>query len=89
MLKKTTLDEAPALLRIGAMHTLLLWLFLDGASTVELDAGHMIVLSAPPSRLLLSGRVAARWLARPPLRPPSAASWSAPSASVEARHVRS
>jgi len=64
VLKKTTLDEAPALLRIGAMHTLLLWLFLDGATTVELDAKHVIVLWAATVALLLSGRVAARWLAR-------------------------
>ena len=64
VLKKTTLDEAPALVRIGAMHTLLLWLFLDGATTVELDATHVIILWVATVALLLSGRVAARFLAR-------------------------
>src|SRR3954451_4715190 len=46
VLKKTTLDEAPALLRIAAMHTLVLWLFLDGTTTVELDDKHVMVLWA-------------------------------------------
>jgi exopolysaccharide biosynthesis polyprenyl glycosylphosphotransferase len=64
VLKKTTLDEAPALLQIAALHVLVLWLFLDGATTVALGASEVMVLWAATVALLLCGRVTARWLAR-------------------------
>ncbi|HWT25070.1 MAG TPA: sugar transferase [Solirubrobacteraceae bacterium] len=64
VLKKTTLDEAPAILQIGGVHTLVLWLLLDGGTAVELDASDVIALWGAIVALLLCGRVAARWIAR-------------------------
>ena len=64
VLKKTTLDEAPALLQIGALHTLVLWLFLDGVTTIALSTTEVLRLWVMTVVLLLCGRVTARWLAR-------------------------
>jgi exopolysaccharide biosynthesis polyprenyl glycosylphosphotransferase len=64
VLKKTTLDEAPALVQLSALHTLVLWLVLDGFADAELQAVHAVVLWGTTVALLLCGRVAARWLAR-------------------------
>jgi exopolysaccharide biosynthesis polyprenyl glycosylphosphotransferase len=64
VLKKTTLDETPALVQIAGLHTLLLWLFLEGATTVELDASEVMSVWALTAAVLACGRVVARWLAR-------------------------
>jgi exopolysaccharide biosynthesis polyprenyl glycosylphosphotransferase len=64
VLKKTTLDEAPALAQIAALHTLVLWLVMDGIADVGMHASSVILLWGATLGLLLCGRVAARWLAR-------------------------
>jgi exopolysaccharide biosynthesis polyprenyl glycosylphosphotransferase len=44
VLKKSTLDEAPRLVQVAALFTLVLWLFHDGTTAVELDASDVMVI---------------------------------------------
>jgi hypothetical protein len=44
VLKKSTLDEAPRLVQAAALFTLVLWLFHDGTTAVELDASDVMVI---------------------------------------------
>ena len=64
VLKKTTLDEVPALLQVAGLLSLLVWLALDGLTGVELDASEVVVMWATSFVLLVSGRGVARWIAR-------------------------
>ncbi len=64
VLKKTTLDEAPRLLELSAVFTLLLWLFHDGFTSVTLGAGDVMVTWGGTVVLLLGLRGLARWLLR-------------------------
>jgi exopolysaccharide biosynthesis polyprenyl glycosylphosphotransferase len=64
VLNKSTLDEAPKLMQAAAMSSLLLWLSLDGWSTVELDSSDVLVVWASMFVLLLATRTVARRIAR-------------------------
>jgi exopolysaccharide biosynthesis polyprenyl glycosylphosphotransferase len=64
VLKKTTLDEAPRLLQMAAVFTLLLWLFHDGLTAVVLSAGDVIVIWGATFILLVGLRGLARWVVR-------------------------
>ena len=61
VLRKTTLDEAPAVVQMAALFTFLIWLLLDGVSSVALDASQVTVTWLCASALLLTGRSLARW----------------------------
>jgi exopolysaccharide biosynthesis polyprenyl glycosylphosphotransferase len=63
VLKKSTLDEAPALVQLATVSSLLLWLSLDGITSVELDASDVTVLWGSTLALLLIARTVARWVA--------------------------
>jgi exopolysaccharide biosynthesis polyprenyl glycosylphosphotransferase len=64
VLKKTTLDEAPRLLQMAAVFTLVLWLFHDGFTSVVLGAGDVMVIWGGTFVMLLGGRGLARWVVR-------------------------
>jgi exopolysaccharide biosynthesis polyprenyl glycosylphosphotransferase len=64
VLKKTTLDEAPRLLQMSAVFTLLLWLFHDGFTSVVLGASDVMVVWGGTFLLLLGLRGVARWVVR-------------------------
>jgi exopolysaccharide biosynthesis polyprenyl glycosylphosphotransferase len=64
VLKKTTLDEAPRLLQMSAVFTLLLWLFHDGFTAVVLGASDVMVVWGGSFLLLLGLRGLARWIVR-------------------------
>jgi hypothetical protein len=74
VLNKSTLDEAPRLLQLGALFSLLLWLFHDGFTSVVLSSGDVMVIWAASFILLLALRGLARWSCAA-WRPRSAA-WS-------------
>ncbi len=63
VLKKTTLDEAPAVLQIAGLFTFLMWLLLDGATGTELDASEVALSWLGVSTAMLVGRGFARALA--------------------------
>ena len=63
VLNKTTLDEAPALVQVAGLFTLILWLYYDGVTAVELDASSVVGLWISSCALLIAGRMTARRLA--------------------------
>ena len=64
VLNKTTLDEAPRLLQMAAIFTLLLWLVSDGLTAVELDASDTMVIWGTTFALLIALRAFSRWAVR-------------------------
>jgi len=64
VLNKTTLDEAPKLLQMGAIFTLLLWLVSDGLTAVELDASDTMVIWGATFSLVVALRAFSRWAVR-------------------------
>jgi exopolysaccharide biosynthesis polyprenyl glycosylphosphotransferase len=64
VLKKTTLDEAPRLLELSAVFTLLAWLFHDGLTSVVLGAGDIMLIWGGTFVMLLGLRGLARWVVR-------------------------
>ena len=64
VLKKTTLDEAPRLLQMSSVFTLLLWLFHDGFTSVVLGAGDVMLIWGGTFLMLLGLRGLARWVVR-------------------------
>ena len=64
VMSKSTLDEAPVLVQIAGLFSLLLWLVLDAWSAIELDASDVVALWTAMSALLLLARACAREAAR-------------------------
>jgi exopolysaccharide biosynthesis polyprenyl glycosylphosphotransferase len=64
VLKKTTLDEAPRLLQMSAVFTLLVSLFHDGFTSVVLGAGDVMWIWGATLLMLLGLRGLARWIVR-------------------------
>ena len=69
VLKKTTLDEAPRLLQMAALYTLLLWLVHDGFTAVELDASDVLIVWGATFALLVGLRGFSRWAVRSSVPP--------------------
>jgi exopolysaccharide biosynthesis polyprenyl glycosylphosphotransferase len=63
VLNKTTLDEAPALLQIGGLFSLLVWLVHGQLLSVTLEPPHVLVLWILVAIALVLGRASARRLA--------------------------
>jgi exopolysaccharide biosynthesis polyprenyl glycosylphosphotransferase len=71
LLNRTTLDEVPQLVQIGALSSLLTWLLADHLLHVDFLAVHMLALWLGGALVLLIGRAAGRRLTRrlsPPQR---------------------
>jgi exopolysaccharide biosynthesis polyprenyl glycosylphosphotransferase len=64
VLKKTTLVEAPVLMQIAGLYTLVLWLTHDGFGTSNLEAREAVWTWATMFGALVLGRASARRLAR-------------------------
>ncbi len=64
VMRKSTLDEAPVLVQISGLFSLLLWLVLDAWSAIELDASDVVAVWTAMSALLLLARTCARATAR-------------------------
>ena len=69
VLNKTTLDEAPRLLQMAAIYTLLLWLVHDGFTAVELDASDVLIVWGATFALLVGLRGFSRWAVRSSVPP--------------------
>ena len=63
VLNKSTLDETPVLAHVAGLFTFLLWLYLGGATSIDLSTSEVASLWGVGFGLLLLGRLAARWLA--------------------------
>jgi exopolysaccharide biosynthesis polyprenyl glycosylphosphotransferase len=63
VLKKTTLDEAPVLLQIAGLYTLIVWLTHDGIGGANLEARQVVWTWAAMFGALFAARAAARSLA--------------------------
>jgi exopolysaccharide biosynthesis polyprenyl glycosylphosphotransferase len=63
VLKKTTLDEAPTLLQIAGLYTLIVWLTHDGLGGADLEARQVVLTWAAMFGALFLTRAVARRLA--------------------------
>jgi exopolysaccharide biosynthesis polyprenyl glycosylphosphotransferase len=64
VIAKTTLNEAPALFHLATLYTLTIVLVESAASSVPIDAWHVVVLWAMLCVGALAARSGARWIAR-------------------------
>ena len=61
VLRKTTLDESPAVVQMAGLFTFAIWLLLEGISSIDLDASQVTLTWIGASALLLAARAIARW----------------------------
>jgi exopolysaccharide biosynthesis polyprenyl glycosylphosphotransferase len=63
VLKKSTLDEAPMLLQIAGLFSLIVWLIHDGLGDSSLQARHVVLIWTSTFLALIVARTAARGIA--------------------------
>jgi exopolysaccharide biosynthesis polyprenyl glycosylphosphotransferase len=69
LVRKSTLDEAPALFQLATLYALIIWLLNGVVITNSHDRRELLVQWAALFLLLLASHVAARWLSRRMTRP--------------------